>query len=161
MGSQSIHHAVAAVRHRLFGRQGFTLLEVLLVVSIISVIAGFAIPVFQSFQVKNDLDIAANTIAASFRRAQTLATSSEGDSQWGVHIVTGSITLFQGTSFAARNAAYDEVFTVSATITPSGVGDVVFDRLTGEALSTGTVTLTASTGVVRTVAITSKGTVTY
>ena len=37
---------------------GYTLLEVLLSVAIISAIAGFSIPVLQSFQNRNDLDVA-------------------------------------------------------------------------------------------------------
>ena len=146
---------------RLQGQRGFTLLEILLVLAMISIIAGFSIPVYQSFQVKNDLDISANTIASSFRRAQVLAEASDGDSQWGVKVLSGSITLFQGSSYAGRVAAFDEVFTVPTSITPSGLNEVVFDRLTGQALSTGTVTMTATTGQVRTIAITSKGTVTY
>ncbi len=157
MGQPTVRHARGPVS----GRHGFTLLEVLLVVAIIGVVAGISIPVYQNFQVKNDLDIAANSIASSFHRARTLATSSEGDSRWGVSIQAGSITVFQGTSYASRNSAFDEVFSVPATITPSGLGEVVFDQLTGTALSTGTVTLTASTGRVRTVAITAKGTVSY
>ena len=159
MGIRPVRHRRAAVTPRSQG--GFTLLEILLVVAIVTVIAGFSAPVYQSFQVKNDLDIAANTVAGSFRRAQILATASDGDSQWGVKIQSGSITVFQGSSYAARTAAYDETFAVPTTITPTGVGEVVFDRLTGAALSTGTATLTASTGQVRTVAVSAKGTVTY
>lgn len=142
-------------------RAGFTLLEILLVLAMISIISGFSIPVYQTFQVKNDLDISANTVASSFRRAQVLAEASDGDSQWGVKVLSGSITLFQGASYAARTSAFDEVFTVPTSIVPTGLSEVVFDRLTGQALSTGTVTMTATTGQVRTIAITAKGTVTY
>lgn len=157
MGSQPVR----SPSRSLVSTRGFTLLEVLLVVSMITVLAGIMIPVYQNFQVKNDLDIAANSVASSFHRAKTLATASEGDSQWGVRVQSGSITVFRGTSYAGRNSAFDEIFTVPTTITPSGLGEVVFDRLTGTALSTGTVTLTALTGRVRTVAITAKGAVSY
>lgn len=141
--------------------RGFTLLEILLVVAIISIIAGFSMPVYQSFQVKNDLDIAAQTIATDFRRAQTLAEASDGDNTWGVEVLSGSITVFQGASYATRVAAFDEISSLPPTITPSGLAEVIFDRLTGQALSAGTVTLTTSTGLVKTIAISSKGTVTY
>jgi prepilin-type N-terminal cleavage/methylation domain-containing protein len=141
--------------------RGFTLLEILLVVVIISAIAGFSTPVYQSFQVKNDLDIAAQTIASCFRRAQTLAEASDGDSQWGVEILAGSITVFQGTAYSGHNNAFDEITSMPPTITPSGLSEVEFDRLTGQALSTGTVTLTTSTGLTKTITLSSKGTVTY
>lgn len=161
MGIRPICYRRSAVSSRMDARRGFTLLEILLTLAMISIIAGFSIPVYQSFQVKNDLDISANTVASSFRRAQVLAEASDGDSQWGVKVLSGSITLFQGSSYAGRTAAFDEVFTVPTSIAPSGLSEVVFDRLTGQALSTGTVTMTATTGQVRTIAITSKGTVTY
>lgn len=118
-------------------------------------------PVYQSFQVKNDLDIAAQTIATSFRRAQVLAEASDGDNTWGVEVISGSITVFQGASYAARISAFDEITSMPTTITPSGLSEVVFDRLTGQALSIGTVTLTTSTGLVRAIALSSKGTMTY
>lgn len=161
MGIKSICHRHTTLSRRGSLERGFTLLEILLVVATISIIAGFSIPVYASFQIKNDLDIGANTVASSFRRAQILALASDGDSQWGVKVQSGSIVVFQGASYAARNSVFDEIFTVPTVITPSGLGEVVFDRLTGQALSTGTVTLTASSGVVRTIALTSKGTVTY
>jgi prepilin-type N-terminal cleavage/methylation domain-containing protein len=162
MGIGSVRHrqiVFLASRRQL--SRGFTLLEILLVVGIISIIAGFSMPVYQSFQVKNDLDIAAQTIATSFRRAQVLAEASDGDNTWGVEVISGSITVFQGVSYAARVAAFDEITSLPPTITPTGLSEVVFDRLTGQALSTGTVTLTTSTGLVRTIALSSKGTVTY
>ena len=52
---------------------GFTLLEVLLSIAIITLIAGIGIPVYLSFQVRNDLDIATAEIVQSARRVQVLS----------------------------------------------------------------------------------------
>ena len=142
-------------------RIGFTLLEVLLSVSVIGIIAGIAIPVYQSFQTRNDLDIAAAAIAQSLRRAQVLAEAVDGDISWGVFVASGALTLFQGTSYAARNSSFDEVFEVPTSITPSGVAEVVFAKFTGLPQTTGTVTLTSTNNETREITINAKGMVSY
>ena len=141
--------------------KGFTLLEVLLSVATISVIAGIGIPIYQSLQVRNDLDIAAITIAQNFRRAQTLSQAMDGDTTWGVRMQSGNITLFQGASYAGRNVNFDEVFDVPISIAPSGVQEVVFTKFSGEPQITGTVTLTTNTNETRNITINEKGMVSY
>ena len=140
---------------------GFTVLEVLLSLALIAVILGAGIPVYQSLQVRNDLDIAATTVAQSVRRAQILAQASDGDTSWGVDVRSGSITIFKGASYASRDASYDETFTLPTSLTPSGTLDYVFAKFTGVPDTTGTVTLTSNLNEIRTLTITSKGTVSY
>lgn len=141
--------------------KGFTLLEILLSVAAIAVIAGISIPIYQSFQVRNDLDIAATTYAQTLRRAQILAQAVDGDMPWGVNIIAGSITLFRGTSYLARESTLDEVFNIPAGITPSGVTEVVFTKFTGLPQTTGALLLTWNTNETRTITINSRGTVSY
>jgi len=141
--------------------KGFTLIEVLLSIAAITIIAGISVPIYRSFQIRNGLDIAAATIAQGARRAQLLAEASDGDSQWGVHVGTSTIAVFRGASYAARNAAYDETFEVPASVTPSGLEEIVFERFTGAPLIPGTVTLTTNTNETRTITINAKGMVGY
>jgi len=63
--------------------KGFTLLEVLLSISILVVIAGLSAPVYLGFQTRNDLDVATTSVANALRRAQVLSESSEGDDTLG------------------------------------------------------------------------------
>ncbi len=86
----------------IISKAGFTLLEVLLATAAIAAIAGLAVPVYQSFQVRNDLDIAAVTLAQSLRRAAVLAQAADGDSGAGVHVAVGSIIIFRGQNFAKK-----------------------------------------------------------
>lgn len=140
---------------------GFTLIELLLSISVIMIIAGMSAPIYQSFQVRNDLDIATVTIAQSLRRAEVLAQAVDGDTNWGVDIRTGSITVFKGASYATRDTAFDELFDVPTSITPSGASEVVFAKFTGVPQTTGTITLTSNANETRIITINAKGTVSY
>jgi len=140
---------------------GFTLLEILLSIAVISLIAGISIPIYQSFQVRNDLDIATVEIAQSLRRAQILSQAVDGDTSWGVSVQSASITLFKGTSYAARDTAFDELFDVPTSITPSGVSEIVFSKFFGNPQTIGTVTLTSNANETRTITINEKGMVSY
>lgn len=143
-------------------RRGFTLLEMLLVVALIGLVAGMGAPLFQSFQVRNDLDIAATTAIESLRRAQALARSVDGDVPWGVRIATSTgITLFKGTSYAARDAAFDETTAISTIVSVGGVSEVVFAKVTGFPNVTGTTTLTSTTNETRNFSLNAKGTINF
>src|SRR3990167_8395347 len=107
---------------------GFTMIELLLSISIIAIIAGMSAPIYQAFQVRNDLDIATVSIVQSLRRAQILSEAVDGDSSWGVKVQSGSIILFKGVNYATRDINFDEKFDVSASITPSGVSEVAFTK---------------------------------
>ena len=140
---------------------GFTLLEVLLSVAIIGLIAGLGTPIYQSFQVRNDLDVATNTVAGSLRRAQVLSQAVDGDTSWGLYVQSGAITLFQGLSYVSRDASFDEVFDLPRSITPSGISEIVYNKFTGEPKTIGTVTLTSNANETRNVTINEKGTIVY
>lgn len=137
------------------------MLEVLLTVATISILAAISMPVYQNFQVRNDLDIAASETAQSLLRAQALAVGVSGDTTWGVRVQNGSVTLFRGASYALRDTTYDEFFSMPGSITPSGVQEVVFSKFTGLPQTTGTFILTSNTNEIRNVTINSKGMVTY
>ncbi len=142
------------------GQAGFTLIEALLSVAIIGILAGVSLPVYLSFQNRNDLDLAAQSIAETLRRAETYSRGVQGDAQWGVAIRPTYITLFKGTSYAARIASYDENTSLPATVTVGGLSDIPFTKWSGAPTSTGTITLTSTAGS-RSVVINAKGMVDY
>lgn len=141
--------------------RAFTLIEVLLSVAAIAAIAGISVPIYQSFQVRNDLDIAATTLAESCRRAAVLAQASDGDASWGVRVQTGSITLFKGTIYAGRDTSLDELFAVPTSIVSSGLSEIVFAKFTGMPIATGVTTFISPANESRTITINAKGMVDY
>lgn len=141
--------------------KGFTLLEVILAIATIAILTGISAVVYSGFQTKNDLDIALNTVAQNLRRAQVLSEAVDGDTSWGVKVQTGSITLFKGISFIARDTNFDEMFDLQSSVIPYGSQEIVFNKFSGIPQTTGTLTLSTSNGDSKTLTINSKGTVNY
>lgn len=140
---------------------GFTLVEMLLSVTIIGIITGMALPVYETFVRRNDLDLAAQNLVGALRRAETYSRASNYNSGWSVEIQSSAVTLFRGNSFLLRNTAYDESFTLPGTVTWSGLGEVQFTELSGAPNITGTVTLTSNANDNRVITINSKGMIDY
>lgn len=142
--------------------RGFSLIEMLLSVAIISLLVGLSMPVYQSFQQRNDLDLTTQSVAEMLRRAQTYARGVKSDSPWGVRVSAGSAVLFKGTSYATRDTNFDEATTLSPALSVSGLSDIHFSKLTAIPSTTGSVTLTDNTiNETRTITINAKGMVSY
>jgi len=158
---QNNYYQPSLVKPKLYDSFGFTLLEILLSVAIMGALAGLSIPVYQSFQVTNDLDIAANTVAQACRKATIMSQGMANDTSWGVKIQAGSIVIFQGASYLSRNSAYDEIFVLPLTITPSGSQELLFSKFSGLPAGDYSLTLTSSNNQVRTISLNAKGIVGY
>jgi len=141
--------------------RGFTLVEMLIVLALLGAIAAVGIPVYYTIQGRNDADVAVQSIALSLRRAQLLSEGSSGDSVWGVHMATGTVTVFRGASYASRATSFDEVNDLSPAITASGVNDVTYSKVYGLPSATGTMLLTSKADGTRTITINTKGGVSY
>ncbi|HLZ14747.1 MAG TPA: prepilin-type N-terminal cleavage/methylation domain-containing protein [Candidatus Saccharimonadales bacterium] len=140
---------------------GFSLIEMLLVVAIMASILAISVPVYERFVWRDDMDLAAQNLATTFRRAEDYARSGYNDSAWSVEIQSSGMTLFMGTSFAGRNTNYDEAISFPGDVTPSGGTEVQFAKFTGLPGAANSVTLTSTTGDNRTVAVSAKGVVSY
>lgn len=142
-------------------KRGFTLIELLLSVSILVLVSGIGIPIYQSFQTSSDLEVAQGVTVSSLRRAQTQALASASDSAWGIYVGASGVTVFQGSSFATRDVSHDEFFGFSSTVIPSGLAEVVFSKFQGISATTGTIILTSSAGEVKNININAQGTIEY
>lgn len=141
-------------------RNGFTLIELLLALAIIGILAGLSVPVYRIMLSKNDLSIAAVSIAQGMRRAQMHAQAVDGDTGWGIKVATGASTVFQGKTYAARIASYDEITSISPLVLPSGLTEVDFTKFTGTPSATGSLTLTTPNDT-QTITVNVKGVVSY
>lgn len=122
-------------------RKGFTLVEVLLVLSIIILLITLTIPLGIRFYSTRQLDVSENGIVQTLRRAQIKAMSMERDSAFGVYITSEEYVLFKGDSYIARDISYDEIFDLPDNLSITGLSEIVFSKLKGTPSDTGTITL--------------------
>jgi uncharacterized repeat protein (TIGR02543 family) len=124
-------------------KKGFSLLEVLLIITIIVVIFSFSIPFSLKLYHTQLLEGARNDIVDVLQRAKHNAILQKNDSSFGVQIDAGldNFVLFQGASYADRVQSLDEVYDLLPGIAVFGPAEIVFSKLTGLPSVTGTTTL--------------------
>lgn len=143
-----------------YDKKGFSIIELIVVVGVFSLIVGISFTSFKEIQKRNSLVLAEESVTQALRRAQTLAVSGSYDSEWGVFMEIGKVTVFQGNDYSARDESFDKVFSVANTVSFSGVTEVWFSKLEGEAQSTGTITLNQD-GVNRVLTLNQQGVIMY
>ncbi len=118
---------------------GFTIIELLVVLAIIAIIAGFG--VFISFDFYRSLVITGerDTAVALLRRARIRALNNTHEMSQGFYVATTTFVLFQGPSYASRTAAFDELFPRSSGVSVSGPSAFVFQNLSGDSNVSGTI----------------------
>lgn len=137
------------------------MMEIVLSVALIAILGVIATPLYRSYLVISDLNTAVFTVVQSLRRAQVLSQAVESDSSWGLKTQNESIFIFKGTSFAARDTEFDETFSVSSSVSFSGLQEVVFEKLSGLPGTTGTFVLSTDAGQSRNVVVNEVGMVEY
>jgi Tfp pilus assembly protein FimT len=139
---------------------GFTLVELLLSMSLVFIIVGFSIPVTKSFLDQNEFDVAFRFITGAVRKAHIYSMSGKNDSIWGYRIQSNTVIVFSGATYATRTTSLDEVSTFSDKISASGASEIVFAKVTGLPNTTGNVNI-SNTFKSKSISINSKGIVTY
>jgi len=134
----------------------FTLIELLLVIAIILILGGMTSSFLARFLTQNNVYNVVDQLAGQMRKAQIYAMMGKRDGAWGVKIDSGRIVLFQGNTFAGRNAAFDENFNINSNITINGLTEVVFNKITGLPSTTSTITISGNSSTA-TLVINSQG----
>ncbi len=137
---------------------GFTLIEILITFAVFAILGTIVFSAFSRFRASTELDAAVRQTLSVVRLAQSKTLAAEGNSQHGVRFESDRITLFPGASFT--QAPTNEVATFSllvqiTNISLAGGGpDLIFDRLTGRAPQSGSITLASVSDPSRTRVIT-------
>ena len=114
---------------RITNSKGFSALEVLLAMGIVTMIAVFTVPNYQLFQVRNDARAMTLRAVDMLNEARLRARAGDRTGDWGVNFTSSEITLFQGSTFASRNTSLDTVFPLPSTVTVSAPKEIVFEHL--------------------------------
>jgi len=131
--------------------RGVSLPEVLVSVAILAVLGAAIIPSYRSYQLRSDVNLAAQQAEHLVHRAQLLAQSGSESSAWGYHAETG--VIFLGEDYANRDASYDEQIAVPSSVIVSGIIEVYFTALYGVPSISGEIVFSAEDGYERTVVI--------
>lgn len=122
--------------------RGITLIEIMMVIGILSIIATFSLSTnlddFHRYSFRDDRDLIIGSLQKTRSRAINnicLGVCLDGESH-GVHFESGKLIVFQGTNFSTRNTSLDETFPLNPNINLTGVNEVVFSQLSGDATTT-------------------------
>ena len=125
---------------------GFTLLEILLVISLILFMFGLSMPVYNTMLYGSEIENGNKILVSTLRRAQNQAMANSDNSKWGVYLTTTNVTLFKGNTYFTRDNTADTIYTLPATLSVSGPSgpapvEITFTKKYGVPSITGTITL--------------------
>ncbi len=118
-------------------RRGFTLVELLITLSIMGVIAGIVVGSFAGARSSQILQGATDETLATLAAARARALASRGGNRYGVHIASDAMTLFIGPVYQAATStnekyALDSSLEIASVSLAGGGSDIVFEKLTGK-----------------------------
>lgn len=140
--------------------RGFTLVEIIVSLSIISLLAGMTFYSYKNLQVNNDFFYSQQIIIKALRRAQFSSQAVYHDDAWGVHLNGQQVIIFKGSDFNNRLVDFDEKFTLPKNIILSGLEDIKFNKFDGLPSSAGEIMI-SYLNETKTIVINQKGTISY
>ncbi len=124
-------------------------MEIVVVIAIMVLLAVLTIESFSKIGAVRSLDTNTQQIALELEKARSLTLASQNDAQYGVHLASTSVTLFEGATYNAGSASTTVTYlnpsvTISSLSLTGGNTDIVFSRLTGKTAVSGTITVSIS-----------------
>ncbi len=150
-------------------KKGFTLIELLIVIGVFVIIIATVLNIQGGILADTYLDTNTEQIAQTLRLGQMRSITRVNDSQWGVYFdediggTNDQFVLFNGTTYAARDASYDivtelpNIISLSAISLNGGGDDVVFEKLSGDSFTYGSILISDNLGNSNTIFVNAKG----
>ena len=139
-------------------KKGFTVIEILIVISVLGLLSLITLGFFVDYRRSQGTTQDVELISSLLYKARSDAVSSNGSSDYGVHFASSTATTFKGTTYNALDVN-NQTFSLtsgnflSIISLTSGGRDVVFNKLTGEAIQSGSLTLTDPDGGVKVITV--------
>ena len=140
-------------------KQSFTLIELLLTISLVFIIAGSSTAFYSRFLTQNSVLSIQEHIEGNLHKAQMYSITGKRASSWGVYLAPQIITLFRGNSYAERDINFDETYSYPQSVSITGVTAVMYSRVSGLPSSSGIITISGP-GSSKSLEINSQGVVT-
>lgn len=127
-------------------KKGYTILEILIVLSVLAVLLAVFLPSFSKIRENQVLKNAASEVFSAIDKARSQGLSSYNSSEYGVHFEDHKIVIFQGTVYSPTDSNNEKILITSPAYISSvnltgGAVDIYFDRLSGAPSKTGTITV--------------------
>ena len=147
---------------------GFSLLEVLIVIAILSVLAVAGAGFYRSFIKSAEIGLVAKNIISDLKDARAKSMVGENGLKWGVHFINGNEDYYEIFStpadYSSASTTIDETdylpgaiyFTSPANLSSS---TVIFGKINGTTTATTTIGISSSEEEVKTITITPIGTI--
>lgn len=152
----SIHHP--------FFQRGFSLIEILIVIGVLSLLAVIGIRTISNFKNVAHLNASVENGISFLVEARSKTLSSQDGNRHGVHFESGKIVFFVGTAYSSsdpknKEAIFSSVIEISNISLNGNGADVVFKKLTGDTDQYGTVTFRIKEQILQTqiISITAMG----
>lgn len=128
---------------------GFLLIQMILALVIVGILATTIFVSLSSGREKQALANAVEETLSAFSEARSRTIAGENNTQYGVHIGSSSVTIFQGSSYSSgastnRVVSLDNAVTITSISLSGGGSDVIFSRLTGDTTQYGTLVVKRS-----------------
>jgi prepilin-type N-terminal cleavage/methylation domain-containing protein len=125
-------------------KSGMTLVEIIVVLTIMAIIFGIGTYTLVSARKSATLNTLTDSVASTLEQARSSALSGKGGVSYGVKFASTSYTYFASPYVQNdpdnRTSGVSTGFELSNTYTSNG-GIVIFSRLTGAPQATGTITI--------------------
>ncbi len=150
---------------------GFTIVELLLIIAVITVLGGFGIANYSSFRNSKVLEEQVDVVVADIRETASRARSQESDNQWGIHFDNPAgnnndyYQIWYGASYAGGTITERVNLSPGLNFTdPASAAseDVIFSKATGLPTASATIVIQSSaTSASGTIQISTQGQVAY
>ncbi|MDQ5922518.1 MAG: GspH protein [Patescibacteria group bacterium] len=148
--------------------KGFTLIEMVIVLALITIVGGlglyFGLDSLRGYSFHSDRDVLVSVLQHARSEAISNICRGEGCTDGKPHGVfirppehPKSYVIFQGTDYANRDIDYDVVIDASSSTSFSGINEIVFERLSGNAITIGDINLVDDRNHTSTISISSMG----
>jgi len=143
--------------------RAFSLIEVLIVIGILAILSTGVFVAMSNLKEGRQLSSATDGVVFTLEQAKADALSGKSGVAHGVHFESNSYVRFWGSTYNASspdNVTYDlpEDVTLQSVISGGGA-DIVFARLDARVSTPGTITLTDSTGGLRSISVAASGSI--
>lgn len=137
-------------------KPALTLIELMLVVSIISIISAAGFYLSSNFRTRQALTSSSDEVISNLRRAHVFSRESKDDMDWGIR--RKSDTVYALVSRDISSSAEVLLYSLHAPITfAPGNFEIWFDQGTGETANPITISMQSPKGEIRQIGITKSG----